>query len=426
MLKSIPGYSIFCVFSEVKTTSLIIPFMAIVVLFYIIYGSKNRLFIGNPSIVVITLLLSIGSFLQGSDLSEIIQGLYIVLIPILIFKTILGFDKVVVQREEVLKILVAIGIINIVPALYTFYNYGLGGEVYFYHNGYRVNRFDVVNGFFSDAHQYSIYFYFLSVVVFGYYCKMNSKYIFLSLIFFGVAFLGFNAKGLLVFLLLLLLMVLIFTFRKRMVLGVLAVSSIFLLFSILYGIVIKYDSRIELFKNISLQDAPVVNPIVKSIDVFITYPEIALFGAGVGNYGTTIAIARANKNGEMSTLARKYNGYSIWSMTSKDDSLVKSNEFISFLSFNINTFTSMLVELGLIVSVLIFGFYYRIIKYYFTSMITQSQYWTIDFALVFYFIFIFINSLLVLWGSFDDEVAIIPILILSAYEIKKRYYPAML
>jgi hypothetical protein len=86
----------------------------------------------------------------------------------------------------------------------------------------------------------------------------------------------------------------------------------------------------------------------------------------------------------------------------------------------------MLVELGLIVSVLIFGFYYRIIKYYFTSMITQSQYWTIDFALVFYFIFIFINSLLVLWGSFDDEVAIIPILILSAYEIKKRYYPAML
>lgn len=419
MLKSIPGYSYVCLFASVKTITLIIPFIVIVVYYYFRYGRKESSIAGPAGLITMVLLCSFAGLFSGSTVNEVIQGLYQLLVPILIAQTVLGFDRWDVRTEEVIRFLLIIAALNVLPALYIYVNFGLGGDVYFNFRGYRVNRFDVVNGLFSDSHQFSIYFSMMSLLVIGF-LKRTRTTLLMAAGLFGVGFLGYNAKALLVFILLFAAAGVVMLYERRKALVLVVGSLTVLLSTVLFSVAVEYDNRIELFTNIRLQDAPVINPIVKAADVFVQNPDVALFGAGFGNYGSTIAIARANANGAMHPLARTYNGYSIWAMTSQESAASKSGEFISFLSFNINTMTSTVVEIGLIASVIFLSWYGRIVRYFVRSYRRNDGHREKDRVIVIYCAFVLINSLLVLWGSFDDEVAVVPILILAATEMRNR------
>lgn len=420
MLRSLPGFPLFSVLREVSTTALIIPFIIIVLYFYLRHGLRTSPLAGGATLVPILVLSVGGSLFSETSFKELVQGLYMVFMPPLIAQTILGFDRWSVRPQRIMAMLLTIAAVNVLPGLYTFLQFGLGGDVYFTYRGYRVNRFDVVNGFFSDSHQFSIFFFMMAVFAAGYYHRQRRTMVLLAGALTAVGFLGYNAKALLVFLLLAGVFAVAALYRKRPGLVVVAGLAAAGLSGALYSVAVDYDNRIELFTDISPADAPVLNPLLKVVDVYSEHPEVAVAGAGFGNYGSTIAVARANATGAMSPLARKHNGYSIWAMTSKDETLNQSSEFISFLSFNINTLTSLFVEIGFIAGFSLMAFYWRTVHRLLVSGDEDRYDPAPGRAIAFYLIFVFINSLLVLWGSYDDEVAIIPAMVLAASELRNR------
>lgn len=413
MLKIIPGYELFSLANYIPSIAVGVFFSALIITGYAVYGIRERSRYNRIVLPMLVTIFVLSSTLSDSSFYEIIQGIVVFLSPVLVYYSIKNSSGDTMHINTVIKFYFIVGLINVLPALYTFYHFGLQDEVYFIWNGTEYNRYDSVNGFFSDSHSFSIYFYFLTALAyFQWKSKNKRKYIILAASYFIVGSMGYNIKALFIILFVVFVYAILWLYRNTkfvylvFVLMLLMISSGFLIQTAM-----KIDDRIELLWTIPFSEQPLVAPIAKIADVIQVYPLRLIFGAGIGNYGSTIAISRANATGYISDMAKEFNETSILIMTSDD--VARAENVSSFIQLNMNTFTTTLVEFGLISGLLLFYFYWNIV--YQANRISKIHPELVAVAntITFYMLIIFLNSLLSLWSSFDDYTSILPPIVLS-------------
>lgn len=415
MLNTLPGYSTFGLLTGIPKPLLYASVLTIVFFSYFIFFKRKEKYPITLFIFLLVYFCAMSFFWNSLSIIPVIQGVFYFFTPIVVFGIFFNCDDRIIDLEKTVNFYILTGIINIPIACYLFLKYSLTWTWQVY------NPLDAVNALFSDSHTYAFFLLFLLFLL-SYKISDNRKKGKNNLFNYSIFSLS--------------ILLFVFTFNEKLILIVIIcfffyfifyVKTSFLLKSFVILILAGFSAYVYAFISYRLNkflmlysyvDIPFVKAYTKSLDVFLSYPSTIIFGSGFGEYGTVIVNTNV-KNGYFPNLAYKYNYMEIQRIVNPH---LLSNSRLELLSsslqISVNTFTSLLVESGLLIGSCIYYFYFSLThKLAFKSKNSMAN---LSRLLVIFFICMFIYSNVSIYGSFDDFVVTYPFLIISALILKTK------
>lgn len=345
------GYEIFSFF-VVPRAFRYVEFGFVLLLFGYAYLKRHKAAVAFPkmemlSIVAFSAIGLFSSLVNGVDMTDTVQGLYLFLSPLIVYTTsrLLGFGAP--ELHYLKRMLLAVLLINILPWMY---------QVALILPS--TQNPDDVRGILSDAHAFAVFFFMMMILYVSEVFAGNAKsrdYALFSVILFGIAFSPFNEKAS-IFIVPTLLTVAFLLYKNDILPKIrwttfVYIGIVIVLFISALGFFQKYDVavRTDVLEETSLDDLGTILAYVQIPLVLSEVPQAAVFGVGAGNYGSSIAIRRSI-DGNPSELSDRYVG---------DFEEVGS---IGAFAWRTNYFLGLLVEYGFIATYFIIAFYIRIVR----------------------------------------------------------------
>jgi hypothetical protein len=345
------GYEIFSFF-VVPRVFRYVEFAFVLLMFGYAYLRRNSVAVTYPKMEMLSIIafVAIGlfsSFVNGVDMTDTVQGLYLFLSPLIVYATsrLLGFGSSEIQFLK--RMLLVILMINILPWMY---------QVALILPS--TQNPDDVRGILSDAHAFAVFFFMMMILYVSEVFSGSTKsrdYALFSIILFGIAFSSFNEKAS-IFIVPTLLAVALLLYKNDILPKIrwttfIYVGIVIVLFISALGFFQKYDVavRTEVIEEASLDDLGTILAYVQIPLVFSEVPQAVIYGVGAGNYGSSIAIRRSI-DGNPSELSDRYVG---------DFDEVGS---VGAFAWRTNYFLGLLVEYGFIATYFIIAFYIRIVR----------------------------------------------------------------
>ena len=408
MLDQLAGYPIFHVF-DLPREIRFIEFIIVLGFFIFSYfkNKQNKEYI-EPEYLFIPWILPVialtGGLLNNVGMTDIFQGLYLYTSPLLVFYTALWLK---IESKDLLKLRTVVFIIMLfnIPA----WIYEVNVYYSFDGNG------DNVNGMLRDAHLFAAFFYFGVIYCFSLaILKRSIIWAIGAILFFIVGFMAINEKATL-FLGPILFSVLVGITEiklKRLILPLLLFGLIgYAAYSVGESIMAKTDTkiRVDIFEDNDLSDIGTIVAYVQLPLVFAEVPTALIYGAGSGNYGSSIALRR-NVEGTETDLSKRYVG---------DLELAGA---VGAFAWKTNYLIGTLVEFGLIFTFILLSFYYRVgkrIVFVFKTIAETEDKGVISYVL---------GSLALLWmtalvsniSNLDEGILVYPIMIAAAVICGKK------
>lgn len=348
MLEQVAGYDLFHLLDFPREFRFL-ELALIVFAFLYAYTSHRRLHgktqfehLEWPGVVVGIGLL--GGILNGVGIMDIMQGLYLFVSPLLVYYTC-RWLKFSWTELRILGRAIAIILLVNIPAWF-----------------YQIITFlpvrktgDDVNGVLRDAHLFATFFY--CAALYGLARSVLTRSLGWALVtfaMFSVGFLAFNEKATL-FMIPLgvgLVIAAMGSLRSKRVLTsaiVIIIVVSLLVFSSDMMDQVEVGLRTSVITESSIVELGTVIAYLQLPSVFIDVPHAVLIGVGPGNYGSAIAIRR-HVEGTASQLSKTYVG---------DFDLAG---YVGAFAWRTNYLIGMLVEYGIVFTLLLVLFYYRMVR----------------------------------------------------------------
>lgn len=406
MLDEVAGYSVVHLLSLPRE---IRYFEIIFVSFFSLYSyfrssdQKNRFeFLTAPYLLIVLGLLS--GIINGVGFVDTFQGLYLYLSPLLIFFTARWLGLTVTEFRTMKKVIIWVLVINIPFWIYQVLTFFVNDG-----NG------DNVNGLLRDAHLFAIFFYSAALYCFAYgILRKNLLWGGAAFILFLIGFVAFNEKATLFMIPIVIGMVIGLSgssVRKTIlpvfITGVMAYGA----YSFGQNLMSKVETeyRTDVITENDLSDLGTVIAYIQLPLVFSEHPTALIYGVGSGNYGSSIAL-RKNVEGTATELSRKYVGDLEFAGT------------VGAFAWRTNYLIGLLVEFGLIFSMIILMFYYSMLKTsikIFAKLRSNEERAILSYALG-SMILLWMNALVSNISNLDEGILSYPVLIALAIIIGKN------
>jgi hypothetical protein len=254
--------------------------------------------------------------------------------------------------------------------------------------------------------------FIVSFIELGFFFHSKSnKHLYIAIIAFIIAFLGFDEKSTIFFAVLLIMFLVI---GKRINLKILiSLLLVFTILKVIQSSIIKEEIggqasliRIELLEDIDLTQ---IGPIKSYLNIpsvlaeSIIYP---FFGSGPGTYSNPIVFSKFAK-GEISSVAKKYN-YEIILASDSDSIGIKSA-----LDWTVNIISGLIVEFGILCFVCIFYLYNKLIKNLFYIFKKNEQYSFLALSILFSLVLLLITASLSNVANIDEITLMGPLCLYS-------------
>jgi len=404
MVKTLPGYNVFAIFAFIPKEIRYVE--VVVILFFYIYSNfktkKINHFNFALQIIAFVSISLISTLINGVSFVDAMQVIYMFLFPFLIISTIAAFDYEPIYFDKLSNFVKYFILLCIPAAIYGFF---------VFRNYVNVNPADVINVYFSDASTSANFMFILAFYELSYYLNSRkNKNLVLFIISFIIAFLGFNEKSILFFIGLM-IFYLIKTKKFNLKL-VISISIIGLFLSLIYYYIsqkeyIRQKSliRVELLSEIDLTS---VGPIRSYLNVPLALSESIIypfFGSGPGTYSTPIVFSNFHA-GKISSIAKKYNYTILLSSFNSQKNLINSA-----LDWTVNIFSGLIVEFGIIASIIIIFLYKTIIKRLLKISNSNIQYSYLAWPTILSLFLLLVNSLVSNVANINEIVLMVPICI---------------
>lgn len=411
MRDTLPGYDYLNLLRFFPRSIFYALCLGLLIACYLKYGLKRKTLFSNYFVLGIVYLTIISFLLNSGDLVSTFQGIFYFFSPLLVFQIVYNLPSKFLSLDKGINFYLGFLAINIPIALYLFFSYGLTSDFSNY------NPYDVVSGFFAESHAFGI-FILLCIALLIYRIKQTGdlKYkVFLAVSIF-VEIVCYNEK-----LMVLLLVVLFFYFIFQFS-GYFKVKVALILVTILMGVQVYtiIDNRIGIVSNYSFWNLPVFESYENVGSVFYENPQYFITGSGFGEYGTIMVHTKVD-DGSFPQLAKEYNYVSIMRVVNPKalpSSVLAS--FASSIQIPLNTLTSLIVEVGVLITILLAFFYLVILKNLWLSKSLTKHIGILKKGLAIYLICIYLYANVAVFGSFDDFVTTIPFVTIAALIFKEE------